>query len=109
MLQLRCRALIPIPLNRAGATPAEADLQSDPTGVVAKEFHTAAARVIMKGMYVARMARPDRLRTIASLARFLTTWSDDMYKRLRRLMAYIPNSLASRMHAWSGDSATGSA
>ena len=46
------------------------------------EFKTAAARVIMKVMYAARMARPDLLRTIAYFARYPTDWTDDMDKRL---------------------------
>jgi hypothetical protein len=46
----------------------------------AKQFHTDAARVIMKVMYVATMARPDLTRTISFLARFLTKWSEEMDK-----------------------------
>ena len=42
-----------------------ADSESTP-----KQFHTEAARVVMKIMYAARMARPDLLRTISCLARF---------------------------------------
>ena len=54
-----------------------------------KEFNTAAARVIMKIMYAARMARPDLLRTIGYLARYLTKWTEDMDKRLHKLMVYV--------------------
>ena len=44
----------------------------DPADAVATEIHTAVARVILKGMHAARMARPDLLRTVAQLARFPT-------------------------------------
>jgi hypothetical protein len=56
----------------------------------------------MKVMYVARMARPDLIRTISFLARFLTKWSEEMDKRLHRLMSYIHHSYAYRMFAWAG-------
>ena len=54
-----------------------------------KDFNVPAARVIMKVMYAARMARPDLLRTIAFLARYFTKWTEAMDKRLHRLMVYI--------------------
>jgi len=66
------------------------------------QFHTEAARVIMKVMYAARMARPDLIRAISFLARFLTKWSDDLDKRLHRLMSYVHHSYAYRMYAWAG-------
>ena len=50
-----------------------------PVEVEPKDFNVPAARVIMKVMYAARMARPDLLRTIAFLARYLTKWTDDIY------------------------------
>ena len=68
----------------------------------AKQFHTDAARVIMKVMYAARMARPDLIRTISFLARYLTKWSEEMDKGLHRLMSYIHYSYAYRMFAWAG-------
>jgi hypothetical protein len=71
-----------------------------------KDFNVPAARVIMKVMYAARMARPDVLRTIAFLARYLTKWTEDMDKRLHRLMVYIQNSLSYRMYAWNDQAAS---
>ena len=49
------------------------------------------------------MPRPNLLRTIAHVARYLTTWSETMGQRLHRLMAYIQSSLAYRMCAWHDD------
>ena len=56
----------------------------DPAVGASRNFHTAAARVSMKVMYAARMARPDLLRTIAYLARYLTKWTEDHDKKLHR-------------------------
>ena len=75
-----------------------ADSETEPN-----QFHTEAARVIMKIMYGARMARPDLLRTIAYLARFLTKWNEDMDKRLQRLMSYIHHSYSYRTYAYMGE------
>ena len=65
----------------------------DPAGSAAKNFNTAAARVIMKVMYAARMARPDLSRSIAYVAKYLTNWTEEQDKRPHHLMAYINNSL----------------
>ena len=72
----------------------------DPAESAATNFHTAAARVAMKVMYAARMARPDQLRSIAYLARYLTKWTDEHDTRLHRLMAHINSSLGYSMYAW---------
>ena len=72
---------------------------SEPTS---KQFNTEAARVIMKIMYAARMARPDLIRTISFLARFLTKWNEQMDKRLQRLRSYIHHSYSYRMYAYMG-------
>jgi hypothetical protein len=69
-----------------------------------KELNVPAARVIMKLMYCARMARPDLLRTISFLARYLTKWTEDTDNRLHKLMVYVQNSLAYRMYAWNDQS-----
>ena len=65
-----------------------------------KPFHTAAAKVLMKMMYAARMARPDILRAISFLARCLTKWDEDCSKRLHRLMSYVDSTVTYRMYAW---------
>ena len=77
-----------------------------PTDVVTKEFHTAAARARLSGVCAARMARPDLLRSIAYLARYSTKWTQDRDKKLHRLMAYINNSLGSRIRAWNQPNAS---
>ena len=54
----------------------------------------------MKLMYAARMARPDLLRTISYLARYLTKWDSACDKRLSKLMAYVQNTIQYRMYSW---------
>ena len=65
-----------------------------------KPFHIAAAKVLMKMMYAARMARPDILRAISFLAGYLTKWDEDCSKRQRRLMSYVDSTVTFRMYAW---------
>ena len=60
-----------------GGTPAECTESALGKSGGGSTFHTAAARVTMKHMYAARMARPDLLRSIAFLARYFTTWNAD--------------------------------
>ena len=89
--------------DQGGADPTDAESLGgvDPAESAAKSFRTAAARVIMKVMYAAIMARPDLLRSIAYQARCLTKRTQDQGKTLHRLIAYINNSLGYRMYAWS--------
>ena len=67
---------------------------------VDRSFRTFAARVIMELMCSARKARPESLRAISYLAQYHTKWDDSCDKRLHKLMAYVHNTLAYRMHAW---------
>jgi hypothetical protein len=93
-----------VDLFASGAVPVESgdfSVAEEP-----KDFNVPAARVIMKLMYAARMARPDLLRTIAFLARCITKRTEDMDKRLHRLMVYIQNSLSYRMYAWNDQAAS---
>ena len=62
-----------------------------------------AARVLMKVLYGARMARFDLLRAVCHLACFVTKWSETCDRRLHRLMCYINSTLDFSMHGWVGD------
>ena len=62
-----------------------------------------AARVLMKILYGARMARFDLLRAVCYLATFITKWDAMCYKRLRPLMCYINSTLDLCMVGWIGD------
>jgi hypothetical protein len=48
-----------------------------------------AARIVLKILYLARMARPELLWTVNSLAREVTKWTKSSDKRLHRLISYL--------------------
>jgi hypothetical protein len=48
-----------------------------------------AARVLMKVLYCARLARFDLLKAISSLATKITKWTRNCDKKLHQLMCYI--------------------
>ena len=58
-------------------------------------------------MYVAHIARPDLLRAILHLARYLPKWDESCDQRLNKLMAYAQDTASYRMYAWC-DSSRGS-
>ena len=62
-----------------------------------------AARVLMKILFAARMARFDLLRAVQGLAARVTKWSDDCDRALRRLVCYVHSTLDHRMNAFVGD------
>jgi hypothetical protein len=63
----------------------------------------AAAAIVGKVMYVARIARPDLLRAISKLARHVSCWSYEDDIAARRLMAYINGSLDATLEGTVGD------
>ena len=67
------------------------------------ELQTAAASILMKILYAARMARFDLLRPTCRLACFITKWTTLCDKQLHRLVCYIHSSLSVRMIGWVGD------
>ena len=97
--------LVPVATNteqsEVDLTDVEPQGGVDPAESAAKNFHTEAARVVVKVMCAARMARPDLLRSIAYMARYLTKRTEEHDTRLHRLMAYISNSMGYGMYAWS--------
>ena len=65
-----------------------------------------AARVLMKILFAARMARFDLLRAIQGLAARVTKWSADCDKALHRLVCYINSTLDYKQRAFIGDQVT---
>ena len=61
------------------------------------------ARVLMKILFAARMARFDLLRAVQGLAARVTKWSEDCDKALHRLVCYVHSTLDYRMTAYVGD------
>ena len=62
-----------------------------------------AARVLMKILFAARMARYDLLRAVQGLAARVTKWSPDCDKSLHRLICYIHSTLDYKLKAFVGD------
>ena len=74
------------------------------TGEPAGKLQPIAARVLMKILYGARMARYDLLRAVAGLARCVTRWTEQCDKDLHRLVCYINTTVHYEMISWVGDS-----
>ena len=62
-----------------------------------------AAKIVMKILYAARMARFDLLRAVSHIACFITKWTVDCGRRLHRLVCYIHATKHHRMVGWVGD------
>ena len=62
-----------------------------------------AARILMKTLYGARMARFDLLRPICHLACYVTKWTVECDRKLHRLMCYVHSTLHQRLVGWVGD------
>ena len=59
--------------------------EGEPTGALAH----VALKILMKILYVARMARPDILRATCMLARKVSRWCKECDRRLHRLVSYL--------------------
>ena len=64
-----------------------------------------AAKVLMKILYAARMARFDLLRAVCDLACFVTKWTEECDRKLHRLICYIATTKHHRQIGWIGDRA----
>ena len=62
------------------------------------ELAPSACKVLMKNLWVARLARPDLVRPINSLATKVQSWSKNCDKQLYRLMCYMKHSADYRMY-----------
>ena len=69
------------------------------------ELQAAAASILMKILYAARMARFDLLRATCRLACYITKWTPPCDRQLHLLICYINSSLSVRMTGWVGDKA----
>ena len=77
------------------------------TGGDPKEMtlQTIAARVLMKVLYAARLARFDLLRAIGVLATMLTKWDTFCDRKLHRIICYINQTLDLTMVSWMSNNA----
>jgi hypothetical protein len=78
---------------RKVTTPYIDDHQLSPEDFETKgELTYCAARIVLKVLFVARMAGPDSPWSVNTLAREVTKWSVACDKRLRRLISYIDST-----------------
>ena len=76
-------------LKRVG-TPCLDDHLFSPEDLTNKgELNHVASKIVLKCLYLARLARPDLLWSVNTLAREVTKWSVACDKRLHRLISYI--------------------
>jgi len=83
----------PVELMKAGAS------EEDASG----ELADAAASILMKILYGARMGRWDLLKAVTSLATKLTKWTPWCDKALFRLMCYISSTSSATLTGYIGD------
>ena len=62
-----------------------------------------ACKILMKNLWVARLARPDLLRPITALASKVTKWNKNCDRALHRLMQYMHRSADFLMLGWAND------
>ena len=63
----------------------------------------AAAQVLMKILYGARMGRYDLIRPVQALASRITKWNQLCDKKLHRLVSYINSTIELHLYGWVGD------
>ena len=62
-----------------------------------------SARIVLKALYVARIARPDIYFAVNTLAREVTRWTKACDRRLHRLISYVHWTQHWVQHCWVGD------
>ena len=88
------------------STPCIADNEFKPEELVDKgTLGNVAARIVLKVLYIARMARPDLLWAVNSLARMVTKWNMACDKRLHRLISYTRYTTSFAQRAYLNDKA----
>ena len=101
------KVLTPFRKKRDGGGPFR-DAQVDNSGNEIPEAPVGAlsehcARVVMKVLYAARLARPDILRAVNGLARHLMKWTQEQDDDLNQLMSYLLCSQDKLFTGWVGD------
>ena len=74
-----------------------------PTDVIAEQpgvLGDAAAAVLMKILYGARMGRYDLIRPVQALASRITKWNRLCDKKLHRIVSYINSTLDLHLYGW---------
>ena len=87
------------PASAASRDSPVAQPPTEPTGIL----QPISARVLMKILYGARMARHDLLRAVCHLASCVTKWTRQCDEDLFRLVSYIHHTSHFRQYSWIGD------
>ena len=69
------------------------------------ELSTVCSQIVLKCLYLARIGRPDILRSVNKLARAVTKWTKACDKRLARLISYIHHTYEFRQCSYVGNTA----
>ena len=69
------------------------------------ELSTVCSQFVLKCLYLARIGRPDILRSVNKLARAVTKWTKACDKRLARVISYIHHTSEYRQKCYVGNTA----
>ena len=84
-------------------TEERAELEAAQRELNKRTMQPIAASVLMKVLYMARMARYDLLRATCRLATMFTKWTEECDVRLHRLMCYLKQTPHYRLVGYVGD------
>ena len=69
------------------------------------EFSQVCSQIVLKCLYLARIGRPDILRSVNKLARSITKWTKDCDKRLNRLISHVHHTCEYKQYCHVGNTA----
>ena len=87
---------VPTPFVNEGSLSADDDESRG-------ELADNASKVLMKALWVARLARPDLLRPITALARHVQSWTKNCDKQLYRLICYMHSTTDLKLSGFIND------
>ena len=64
------------------------------------KLSSVCSHIVLKCLYLARIGRPDMLRTVNKLARAVTKWTKPCVKRLSRLISHIHHKSEFRQYCY---------
>ena len=69
------------------------------------ELSQVCSQIVLKCFFLARIGRPDILRSVIKLARSITKWTKACDKRLNRLISYIHHTCEYKQYCYVGSTA----
>ena len=70
-----------------------------------RELSKVCSQIVLKCLHLARIGRPDILRSVNKLARSITKWTKARDKRLSRLISYIHHTCEYKQYCYVGNTA----